>query len=522
MPGSLGIYVEDNLIKYAKVVKDNNKFKVEAYGIKFYENLAETLNQIVKETYSFKIPISINITNELYNYFDMFSLLNKQDVKKAVDIEFEMLCNEKGYDKESLEAKYLITQNLEDSDKVKVLYVAANKSDITKKTENLSEYKIGSMTPISTSIANIVDKEEKNVVIINIEDETKITTILNGEIYRVDVLKDGMRQILNDINRKENSWIKTYEICKNTTLYTQDGTGLQTEDNEYLDDIMPVLYRIVQGSKKIIDNIVPDIDKVYITGTATAINNIDLYFQDYLSNMKCEMLKPYFIESASLKTSIKDYIEVNSAIALAMENLGVGTPSLNFKSKKANLNPTINFRFSKDELLSSFDSGERLILRITGTFVLAIVLYTGFSKAILTQINAKQAEANNLSKDMNSQISLMESDIIKMESHAAMYTKLKEQLTESTNVGTKKYLTKDAIPNFLNKIMFDIPQRVQITSIENTSGTHIVIQAQSDKYEQLGYFNAVITNKEILKDVKSTSGIRQDSMIKITIEGELP
>ena len=32
MPSCLGIYIEDELIKYAKVSKDHNKFKVEAYG----------------------------------------------------------------------------------------------------------------------------------------------------------------------------------------------------------------------------------------------------------------------------------------------------------------------------------------------------------------------------------------------------------------------------------------------------------------------------------------------------------
>ena len=36
----------------------------------------------------------------------------------------------------------------------------------------------------------------------------------------------------------------------------------------------------------------------------------------------------------------------------------------------------------------------------------------------------------------------------------------------------------------LNKIMFIIPQKVQIISIENTNSNHIVIEAVSEKYEQ--------------------------------------
>ncbi len=50
--------------------------------------------------------------------------------------------------------------------------------------------------------------------------------------------------------------------------------------------------------------------------------------------------------------------------------------------------------------------------------------------------------------------------------------------------------TRNAIPNLLNQIMSIIPENVQLTSIENTSGTHVVINAQSNKYEQLGYLKA--------------------------------
>ena len=37
MQGCLGIYVQKNLIKYAKVSKDRSNLKIEAYGVKFYD-----------------------------------------------------------------------------------------------------------------------------------------------------------------------------------------------------------------------------------------------------------------------------------------------------------------------------------------------------------------------------------------------------------------------------------------------------------------------------------------------------
>ena len=81
---------------------------------------------------------------------------------------------------------------------------------------------------------------------------------------------------------------------------------------------------------------------------------------------------------------------------------------------------------------------------------------------------------------------------------------------------------KNAIPNLLNKVMFAIPSGVQITSIENTSERHVVINAQSERYEQLGVFIGTIKQTGILTNVTSDSGTKQDSLVRVTIEGELP
>ena len=82
--------------------------------------------------------------------------------------------------------------------------------------------------------------------------------------------------------------------------------------------------------------------------------------------------------------------------------------------------------------------------------------------------------------------------------------------------------TRDSIPNLLNSIMYIIPENVQITSIQNTTGTHIVIEAQSNKYEQLGMFKAKLDTGMYLTNVISTSGQQSNNIIKVKIEGDLP
>ena len=533
---SLGIYIEENLIKYAKVVKEKDSLKVEAFNVLFYENLGETLNKVISETYSFKIPICINVSNELYNYYDVFSMLNKNDIKKSIDIEFDMLCNEENYNKNALETKFILMSNKENPEKLKVLHIAVNKTDITKKLQALSGSKVQSAAPISTSITNLLDVSPKdNIAIINIENKTQITTIVEGQIYRVDTIEYGMSQILEKINQTENSMQKSYDVCKNLTIYTQEVQTIDTGEEEHLDDVMPILYKIATDSKQVIDSAFANISKVYITGLGAVINNIDLYFQEYMVNLKCEILHPFFVESASVKIPVKDYIEVNSAIALAMDGLGYGNKDLNFASISNNLanidvkaalkkafsggGKQVNFSFT-----GPLDKLEKMLLRLMGALAMFIIFYIAFANVTTKQIDSKTQEINDKLTAARSEIAKIDSDTSTINSRASMYRSAinsVNDLSDNTAAATEsRIIPKDAIPNLLNRIMFIIPRKVIITSIKNTTDNHIVIEAQAEKYEQLGYFKALIDSKGILVDVKSTSGVKDGSVVKVTIEGE--
>jgi len=43
MPSCLGLYVENNIIKYAKISKERDNIRIEAFGMKFYDNIDETI-----------------------------------------------------------------------------------------------------------------------------------------------------------------------------------------------------------------------------------------------------------------------------------------------------------------------------------------------------------------------------------------------------------------------------------------------------------------------------------------------
>lgn len=541
MAECLGIYLENNLIKYAKVSKDHDRLNVESFGIKMYEQIEEAIDQIVRETSSTRTPISINLSDEIYNYFEIFAMLSKKDIERTIKTEFEYLCEERGLKQNTIESRHFLIPSRENSEKIRAVHISTNRVEIAKKTQQFQGKMLREISPLPIALTTLVDVDPKeNFAIVNIEEKTTITLVIEGQVYKVQVLDEGMKGIFANISAKENSLARAYEICKNTTIYTMDSQT--TEVDEYLEDIMPTLYNIVEKTKNILKESVLNISKIYITGSGAVINNVDLYFQDNISKVKCQVLKPYFLSAEQGKIGINDYIEVNSAIALALQGIGEGIKGLNFKnlsfSEKIPL-PTIELpkgiggktgeklsgilKFNVDlSFNKQLDRMDKSLLRLAGGMLLVIVLYSGFSYAIGNAITEKKEKAEMAKNNIDTQIRLADADLNKIKSRTSEYNTRISNLKESSEKATEKTKAKNSIPNLLNRIMFTVPKSVQITSIKNTQDKHIVITAQSEKYEQLGYLKGQLSVDGILNNVKSDSGVKQDGIVKVTIEGDLP
>lgn len=544
MTTCLGLYVEPNLIKYAKISKERENLRVESFGIKFYDKLGEAINQIINDTYSFKISISINLSEETYQYFYMFSLLNKNDLKKAISTEFESICTEKGINKNGFETRYALVNDLDDKEKIKVIHIAANKNTLNTIQQPFVEYRVSTIAPMSIAISNIANlKPKENILVINMEEQTTLTTIVDQKVYQVDKLEVGSHNVLEGINAKENSYSKAYEICKNSTIYTMEGKELQDEENEYLEDIMPTLYQIANKVQETLASSTVKIDRIYLTGTLCVVNNIDLYFQEFFRTEKCEVLKPFFIKD-SAKINMKDYIEVNSAIALALQGLDYGLKDMNFKQrtwkddldnifagigtnkkegKTTKLGKSVT-SFFKFDLKERLDKTEAWMLRSAGGILFLTIIYIAFSMFLNNAITEKNNEVANVKQDTQAQIAKVQADITSVNTKTNEYKQLSDNLKNISAQVQENNKNKKAIPILLTQIMSAMPQGVQITSIENTTDRHIVINAQSQKYEQLGYFKAILRVQGILAPdtIVSSSGVKEGDLVKIVIEGDLP
>ena len=555
MQNCLGIYIENNLIKYAKVSKDRDTFKVDAFGIRFFDNLNEAIKKIVEETYSFTTPISINLANEQYLYYDIFALLSKNDIQKTVETEFETFCDENKYNQKAFETRYALVSNVQNKERIKAIQVIVNKIELNKQKQYLEKHNLSGILPIGTAIASITRFEKKeNVLIVNMEEKTTITTIYDRQIYNVETIDHGSQEVLEKISRTENSMSKAYEICKGTTIYTANVID-DAKEQPHLEDIIPTLYQISQKIKEIVDESPVKISTVYLTGTLSVINNVDLYFQEFLPSADCKILKPSIVELNVTQINIKDYIEVNSAISLAMQSLGEGMQSLNFRKPnfmdqvKQLLNADVSMGKKKDKpakeekgkgkasklagklpkislgnmsMTGSLDKTEVMLIRVLIAIILINIIFVAFSKVLYGQMDKKQKDVEGLISSENAQIGKINTDINSLNTKNTKYTSLTEELKAINDKISNIAEMKNSIPNLLNQIMYTIPEGVQLTSIQNTTGKKISIIAQASDYDQLGYFIAKIKVSGILNNAVSSSSQKSGDVVTVTIEGELP
>ena len=542
MASCLGLYIENNLIKYARVTKEKDNYKIDSFGIKFYSNIDDAIEQIVQETNSLKIPISVNLVNENYQYFSMFAQLNKNDLDKAIRMEFESYCTEKGYNANLMETRYACVDDTDTTERIRVINISESLTELNKINENLGDKKLESILPLPMVLPNIVELNGKeNVIIVNLEQNTTITTIHGKYIIDIQTMEEGSATILENISKKENSLAKSYEMLKNTTIYT---SNLETQDLEenneqmkYLEDILPSLYSIISKVQEIASQSVERIEKIYLTGTLANINNIDLYFQEYFGeNTRCEILKPSIIKNNYKDENIKEYIEVNSAISLALQGLGKGIKGINFKKDifKMDLKDIFSSKTLKLSQKSKKDkkefysfSGkitkdETWLVRLSMASIIFIISYVIFSQVLIKQIKQKQEEVTSVTSSIKSEINKIVADTATLNGKATKYSTLIDQLNEINQkisaVAENKYL----IPNLLAQIARSIDNTVQITSISNPYDKHIVIEAQSNEYPGLGYFKTKLDKSNILQNVVAGGGIKQGDVITVTIEGDLP
>ena len=582
MPSCLGICIEKNLIKYAKLTKDKQTSltNLSSFGIKFYDSLATTVAEIVAETQSENDPICVGLNTEDYTSVSVFSRLSAKDMKSLVYTNFVSHCEENNVNNQALDMRYKLVKNTGDVDSYKAICIAANKTELTNLGQVFEKYKLIGISSVGLSASSLLTGGgvSEKAAVINIEDDTKITVFANGEIVDLISIPIGMDEVFVRLADKYNSYARAYDACKGVNAYAESDMSLDTESKDINDILMPVLYDLKQRIVSALYDYKDTIKAIYITGTGVIVNNIDLYFQDVFSNVKCEVLVPYFINRN--RTNLKDVVEVNNALALANYGLeGVdketdffaGGGYLKNETNRKKLQKQVTMRdilagFSgimetldnkmKRKVKSSdrrksvafdneveqldqlggagetsaageeeeqlYDPVEEWLVRVTISSLAAFVAYAGVSHWTGSLLDEKIALTNKRISETNAEIKDVQTDknyIITQSSEYKTKTDKLQQILDS--IKTKDNRSFD-IPNLLSRLMFSIPAEVKVTSVKVEPSNRVTLSAESGRYAQLGYFVSRLKLEGVLDNVSMQVVSMDASSIKININGVLP
>ena len=174
------------------------------------------------------------------------------------------------------------------------------------------------------------------------------------------------------------------------------------------------------------------------------------------------------------------------------------------------------------DLSGALSTGETWMVRTIAAILLIFIIYAVFSNLLYAQMDKKEAQIDSAISAEYAEIEKVSNNTKELDKKTEKYKNLIADLKRTNQKISDAAAMRNSIPNLLNQIMSAIPNKVQLTSIENTKDKNITIKAQSTDYDQLGYFIATIKVKNILNNVVSTSGLKSGGIVTVTIEGELP
>lgn len=575
----LGLYIDNRIIKYAKVVQDQAKHvRVDSFGVKFIseDNLNIEIDKIIEETKSQSLPISINVYGEKYNYFNVISRLSKSNIENVLQIEFSELCATQNLNPDNFKWKYILSRQIDDLSMERSVLISVARETLANLETMFSNYKLTSMSPTSIDLVNLLPNNVKDYMIINFETNTQATVVANGQIMKVIDIPVGAGSIIDKVAASLNSYTSAYETCKGITIFS-NGDEQNETPQEYQEIIETVFQDIFQRLDREMTEYRSYIKNIYVTGLGTIFNNIDLLIFEYF-NIKTNILKPTFINPNL--PNIDEITEANSAISLAMatikntnKNTNYYNPSSIFginiaKPKKINKvdkntnnkmenknnisiedalknmdtstnGPTDNIELKKEEKEQvqsidympyrtqktefteepEYDNIDRWLLRSNIILGVGLLTYTAISMTTNVQISKQQTKIANTKTSIQQATQKYNEDITYVKNISDKYKQINDMVSTVINQVQGGKLATYNVAVFMQDLMSIIPKGVVIEQITTKDSKHFTINATSSSYSDLGYFISQLKIKGILKNAK-TESVEHGSKIKIVVSGD--
>lgn len=548
MASCLGIYFDDNIVKYAKLNKNNaGSIEIKDYGIRFVRTtIKETIEKIINDTNSTKdVPIVFNAPKVEYNNFQVFKQISPNDLINIVKLEFEDWCEKKSIGT----ANYSFVHQLATAvvgDYYRGLMAICNR-EVIDEYSKINDLKISAMYPTEMLLPTDVPPEEKSYILVNLDQRLTVTTVVNSKVVSNSVADIGMKQLFDKFIDVLGSYQKAYEACKQLNVFSDADSDTNKRQLEEI--VEPILQEILRYVTDDVNKYRDSLLKIYITGVGTLFTNIDTLFAEYFT-MRCEILKPKFVTDVGGVRNIAETLEALPALALAKEYLEPATNGLEFmkislakesfiqklftKKKPEEVVKEKKVKDNNKELgkLAAFKMPKLSIEKISEYMMypiivssLAVISYLVFSNIYINQISKMQSELQGKISEYTSMVSLATADKNTINSATNQYKSINDEIDQLKEQIEKQQIGKTSTYNvaaFTQKLIKVIPKNVLLKTISSDDNKKVKIVAQSDAYPNLGYFIANLRlQPDILKNV-AVNSINNGPTITIEIGGELP
>ena len=567
MASCLGIYFDEDIIKYAKLAMDSSgNVRLDHYGTRIARGMKkEIIDNIIEETSSITIPIVTNIANEHLENVSIFD--QAQESKYSLDImkmEFETWCENNQNSTEKYDYVYKLSEYRTAENKHNGVLCIASKDEIEEDTK-YDDVNIASVYSYRLLYTDMVPEEVNNYILINLDKEISVETVIKRKMFDFKIYKTGMNKILDAFMQRLGSYQKAYSACKQLNVYTEGESG---NDKELEQIAEPILQEILRNISSVVTANKDNIERVYITGLGTMFNNIDVLLTEYLE-VKTEILKPRFLQDTTDVRSVSEVLETTPAMVMAynylsnkytflnylhntekvvkknifsdlMEKIkGVSFKKKNNEAKNApNAENTkadtkkVNKVKNKNNENGNIDLGdverdltlERLVGAATFTGV-AFAAYLAFTLIYTSTTNKMIDDVNTKITNLKAEDKKVVSDINFVNQNAKQYSEINEDVDKLVNqieTGQIGKISTYNVATFLQKIIKVIPKNITLDTVKSDDNKHVKITMFSNKYSDLGYFVAQLKLQGILNSVEVTNVENTSEKVTIEIGGELP
>lgn len=540
MASCLGIYLDGNMAKYAKLSIDNTKsISVEKYGIKFInDDYKQAINNIIIDTSSHNIPVVINPRDDIYYNTQIYEQVqDKSYIPSIMKLEYESWCEKNAKSPDKFSYVYMVSDAINIDNKRNAI-INITPKEVINDSLNIAK-NISGITPAKPLVNRLVSDEESNYILINIDTTLSITVVIGKKIVEFKSYSTGMKQLLADFTTNLGSYEKAYSTCKQMNVYTE---GESSNDPTLEQIVEPIFQEILKDCLSVVNKHKKNISQIFLTGVGTAFTNVDLLFSQFL-DVKCTMLKPFFIKDTSDVRYMSEIVEATEAISLAYEFLNPKYNELQYVATKVKINNKINKMFSgsvkiknkpakenktdKVKKTSNINVTDKTLDTVTYISIVAAVVlisYVLFSILYTASVNRMIKNMETKKQNIIAQTQTVNEDITYVNKNMNEYKDINDEVEdiknkiESNQIG--KFSTYN-VASLLQNIIKIIPTNVQLVNISSDDNKYVTMTASSSEYEDLGYFFAQIKLEKVLNNAKILK-VNNGETTTVEIGGDLP